>query len=117
LPIQVDHRMAQRLADVRTAGTVPYLRPDGKTQVTFDYVDHKPVRLRAVLISTQHDEGIDRDSMSRPHLIEQVMRPVVPEEFADDDYEVCVNPTGRFVIGGPVGDAGLTGRKIGRASW
>ncbi len=112
LPIHVAHRMAQRLAEVRKAGTIPYLRPDGKTQVTFDYVDHKPVRLRAVLISTQHDEGIDRDSMIRPDLIEQVIRPVIPEEFADDDYEVYVNPTGRFVIGGPVGDAGLTGRKI-----
>jgi S-adenosylmethionine synthetase len=112
LPIHVAHRMAERLTEVRRAGTVPYLRPDGKTQVTFDYEDGKPVRLRAVLISTQHDDGIDRDSMIRPDLIEQVIRPVIPEQFADDDYEVFVNPTGRFVIGGPVGDAGLTGRKI-----
>jgi S-adenosylmethionine synthetase len=112
LPIHVAHRMAQRLAEVRKAGTIPYLRPDGKTQVTFDYEDNKPVRLRAVLISTQHDEGIDRDSMIRPDLVDQVIRPVIPEQFADDDYEVFVNPTGRFVIGGPVGDAGLTGRKI-----
>jgi S-adenosylmethionine synthetase len=112
LPIHVAHRMAQRLAEVRKAGTIPYLRPDGKTQVTFDYEDNKPVRLRTVLISTQHDEGIDRDSMIRPDLIEQVIRPVIPEQFADDDYEVFVNPTGRFVVGGPVGDAGLTGRKI-----
>src|SRR5690606_19129990 len=78
----------------------------------FDYEDNRPVRLRAVLVSTQHDEGIDRDSMIRPDLVEQVIRPVIPEQFADDDYEVFVNPTGRFVIGGPVGDAGLTGRKI-----
>ncbi|MCP3854666.1 MAG: methionine adenosyltransferase [Actinomycetia bacterium] len=112
LPIHIAHRMAERLAEVRKAGTVPYLRPDGKTQVTFAYEDNKPVRLEAVLVSTQHDDGIDRDNMIRPDLIENVIRPVVPEEFADDDYDVYVNPTGRFVIGGPVGDAGLTGRKI-----
>ena len=112
LPIHVAHRMAERLADVRKAGTVPYLRPDGKTQVTFDYEDGKPVRLRTVLISTQHDDGIDRDDAIRPDLIEHVIRPVIPAQFANDDYQVLVNPTGRFVIGGPVGDAGLTGRKI-----
>ncbi len=112
LPIHTAHRMAERLAEVRKAGTVPYLRPDGKTQVTFDYENGKPVRLRTVLVSTQHDDGIDRDSMIRPDLIEHVIRPVIPAEFASDDYEVLVNPTGRFVIGGPVGDAGLTGRKI-----
>ncbi len=112
LPIHLAHRMAERLAEVRRAGTVPYLRPDGKTQVTFDYEDGKPVRLRTVLISTQHNDGIDRDEVIRPDLIEHVIRPVIPEQFADDDYGVFVNPTGRFVIGGPVGDAGLTGRKI-----
>jgi S-adenosylmethionine synthetase len=112
LPIHLAHRMAERLAEVRKAGTVPYLRPDGKTQVTFDYVDGRPQRLRTVLISTQHNEGVDRDEEIKPDLIEHVIRPVVPEAFADDDYEVFVNPTGRFVIGGPVGDAGLTGRKI-----
>jgi S-adenosylmethionine synthetase len=112
LPIHVAHRMAERLADVRKAGTVPYLRPDGKTQVTFDYEDGKPVRLRTVLISTQHDDGIDREDAIRPDLIEHVIRPVIPAQFANDDYQVLVNPTGRFVIGGPVGDAGLTGRKI-----
>ena len=112
LPIHLAHRMAERHAEVRRAGTIPYLRPDAKTQVTFDYVDGKPVRLKTVLVSTQHDDGIDRDSMIRPDLIEHVIRPVVPEQFANDDYEVLVNPTGRFVIGGPVGDAGLTGRKI-----
>ncbi len=112
LPIHLAHRMAERLAEVRRAGTVPYLRPDGKTQVTFDYVNGRPSRLKTVLISTQHDDGIDRDNMIRPDLIETVIRPVIPEQFADDDYEVLVNPTGRFVIGGPVGDAGLTGRKI-----
>ncbi len=112
LPIHTAHRMAERLAEVRRAGTVPYLRPDGKTQVTFDYENGKAVRLRTVLVSTQHDDGIDRDTMIRPDLIEHVIRPVIPEQFANDDYEVLVNPTGRFVIGGPVGDAGLTGRKI-----
>ncbi len=111
-PIHVAHRLAEQLAEVRRAGTIPYLRPDGKTQVTFDYENGKPVRLRTVLVSTQHDDGIDRDSMIRPDLIEHVIRPVVPEQFAGDDYEIFVNPTGRFVIGGPVGDAGLTGRKI-----
>lgn len=112
MPIHVAHRMAEKLAEVRKTGTVPYLRPDGKTQVTFDYEDGVPVRLSTVLISTQHNEGIDRDSMIRPDLIETVIKPVIPAQFADDNYEVHVNPTGRFVIGGPVGDAGLTGRKI-----
>ncbi len=112
LPIHLAHRMAERHAEVRKAGTIPYLRPDAKTQVTFEYEGNRPVRLRKVLISTQHNDGIDRDSMIRPDLIEQVIRPVVPVQFADDDYEVIVNPTGRFVIGGPVGDTGLTGRKI-----
>ncbi len=112
LPIHLAHRMAERLAEVRRAGSVPYLRPDGKTQVTFDYEDGKPVRLRTVLISTQHNDGIERDDVIRPDLIEHVIRPCIPAQYADDDYEVFVNPTGRFVIGGPVGDAGLTGRKI-----
>ena len=112
LPIHLAHRMAERLTEVRRAGTVPYLRPDGKTQVTFDYEDGKPVRLTTVLISTQHNDGIDRDEVIRPDLIEHVIRPVIPEQFTDDEYEVFVNPTGRFVTGGPVGDAGLTGRKI-----
>jgi S-adenosylmethionine synthetase len=112
MPINVAHRMAERLAEVRKAGTIPYLRPDGKTQVTFDYEGGRPVALRTVLISTQHNDGVDRDRDIRPDLIEHVIKPVVPEQFADDDYEVFVNPTGRFVIGGPVGDAGLTGRKI-----
>ena len=112
LPIHLAHRMAERHAEARKAGTIPYLRPDAKTQVTFEYEGNRPVRLRKVLISTQHNDGIDRDSMIRPDLIEQVIRPVVPAQFVDDDYEVHVNPTGRFVIGGPVGDTGLTGRKI-----
>jgi S-adenosylmethionine synthetase len=112
LPIHLAHRLAERLAEVRKAGTIPYLRPDAKTQVTFEYEDNKPVALKTVLISTQHNDGIDRDSEIRPDLIEQVIRPVIPAQFENDPYEVYVNPTGRFVIGGPVGDAGLTGRKI-----
>jgi S-adenosylmethionine synthetase len=112
LPIWLAHRMAERLTEVRKSNLVPYLRPDGKTQVTFDYEDGKPVRLRTVLISTQHAPGIDRDTMIRPDLIENVIRPVIPEQFRDDDYTVYVNPTGTFVLGGPHADTGLTGRKI-----
>ncbi len=111
-PVWVAHRLAERLTEVRKAGAVPYLRPDGKTQVTFDYVDGRPVRLSHVLISTQHADGIDRDSVIRPDLIEQVIRPIIPEQYADDAYDVYINPTGKFVIGGPHGDTGLTGRKI-----
>ena len=112
LPIHLAHRLAEKLAEVRKAGVIPYLRPDGKTQVTFEYQDNRPVRLKTVLISTQHNDGVDRDTEIRPDLIEHVIRPVVPEAFADDDYDIFVNPTGNFVIGGPVGDCGLTGRKI-----
>ena len=112
LPIHVAHRMAEQLTEARKSGQVPYLRPDGKTQVSFDYEDGRPVRLKTVLVSTQHNPGIDRDGMIRPDLIEHVIRPAVPAEFADDDFEVFVNPTGNFVVGGPVGDCGLTGRKI-----
>ncbi len=112
LPIWLAHRMAERLTEVRKSNVVPYLRPDGKTQVTFDYEDGKPVRLRTVLISTQHAPGIDRDTMIRPDLIENVIRPVIPEQFRDDNYTVYVNPTGTFVLGGPHADTGLTGRKI-----
>ena len=112
LPIWVAHRMAERLSEVRKSGAVPYLRPDGKTQVTFDYEDGRPVRLRTVLVSTQHAENVDRDTVIRPDLIEQVIRPVIPERFAGDDYAVHVNPTGEFVKGGPHADTGLTGRKI-----
>ncbi len=112
MPIWLAHRLAERLTEVRKAGVLPYLRPDGKTQVTIDYEDGRPVRLSHVLISTQHQDGIDRDTVIRPDLIEQVIRPVVPEQFAADGYDVFVNPTGKFVIGGPHGDTGLTGRKI-----
>jgi S-adenosylmethionine synthetase len=112
LPIWLAHRMAERLSEVRRSGVVPYLRPDGKTQVTFDYENGKPVALRTVLISTQHAPGVSRDEDIRPDLIEHVIRPVVPEAFANDDYGVYVNPTGQFILGGPHADTGLTGRKI-----
>ncbi|WP_117000463.1 methionine adenosyltransferase [Desertimonas flava] len=112
LPIWTAHRLAERLSAVRKSGQVPYLRPDGKTQVTFEYEDGVPVALKTVLISTQHQEGIDRDTVIRPDLIEQVIRPIIPERYADDDYDVYVNPTGTFVLGGPHADCGLTGRKI-----
>jgi S-adenosylmethionine synthetase len=112
LPIWTAHRLAERLAEVRKSGQVPYLRPDGKTQVTYEYEDGRPVALKTVLISTQHQEGVDRDTVIRPDLIEQVIRPTIPEQFADDDYEVWINPTGTFVLGGPHADCGLTGRKI-----
>jgi S-adenosylmethionine synthetase len=112
LPVWLAHRLAERLTEVRKAGAVPYLRPDGKTQVTVEYEKGKPVKLSHVLVSTQHADGIDRDTVIRPDLIEQVIRPIIPHQFADDDYDVYINPTGKFVIGGPHGDTGLTGRKI-----
>ncbi|MHB1128804.1 MAG: methionine adenosyltransferase [Ilumatobacteraceae bacterium] len=112
LPIWLAHRMAEKLADVRKSGAIPYLRPDGKTQVTFDYEDGKPVRLTTVLISTQHADGTPRDTVIRPDLIEQVIRPVIPAQFANDKFAVHINPTGEFVKGGPHADTGLTGRKI-----
>ena len=112
LPIWLAHRMAERLTEVRKSGAIPYLRPDGKTQVTFDYENGKPVRLKTVLISTQHGAEADRDTVIRPDLIEQVIRPVIPAQFVNDDYEIFVNPTGKFVLGGPHADTGLTGRKI-----
>ena len=112
IPIWLAHRLAERLTEVRKSGAIPYLRPDGKTQVTFDYENGRPVRLRTVLISTQHAPGIDRDSIIRPDLIEQVITPMVPEQFRGDQFAVYINPTGVFEKGGPHADTGLTGRKI-----
>ena len=112
LPIWVAHRLAERLAEVRKSGQVPYLRPDGKTQVTFEDEHGRPVALKAVLLSTQHQEGIDRDTVIRPDLIDQVIRPTIPDEYMEDEFEIFINPTGSFVRGGPYADAGLTGRKI-----
>ena len=112
LPIWLAHRFAHRLSEVRKAGILPYLRPDGKTQVTFDYEGGKPVRLRTVLISTQHQPGLDAETLIKPDLKEHVIQPLVPPQFQGDDYEVFVNPTGAFELGGPHADTGLTGRKI-----
>ena len=111
-PLDLAHKMAKQLTEIRRSGVVPYLRPDGKTQITIDYENGKPTRLRNVVVSSQHNAGIDRSHQIEPDLIEHVIRPVIPERFQDDSYDVHVNPSGRFVIGGPVGDAGLTGRKI-----
>jgi len=112
LPLWLAHRLAERLAEVRKSGVLPYLRPDGKTQVTFEYEDGKPVELKTVLISTQHQPGVDAETLIKPDLVEHVIRPLLPAQFADDDFRVLVNPTGAFVLGGPHADCGLTGRKI-----
>jgi len=115
LPISLAHKLAKRLAEVRKAEVVPYLRPDGKTQVTVRYVDGRPVEIEKVLISTQHRDGVDSEAMIKPDLYEHVLRPVLPPDLFDERKllkNFLVNPTGRFVIGGPMGDCGLTGRKI-----
>jgi S-adenosylmethionine synthetase len=112
LPIWLAHRLAHRLAEVRKAGILPYLRPDGKTQVTIDYEGNSPKKLTTVLISTQHQPGIDAETLIKPDLIEHVINPMLPTNIDTSDVRVLVNPTGNFVIGGPHGDCGLTGRKI-----
>jgi len=115
LPIALAHRLAKRLAEVRKDGTLDYLRPDAKTQVTVRYRDQRPVEIERVLISTQHAPEADRDTRIRPDLLESVIAPVLPAELYDSERlaeTMLVNPTGRFVVGGPVGDCGLTGRKI-----
>ena len=111
LTIALAHRLARRLTEVRKSGELPYLRPDGKTQVTVAYEDGKPVHIDTIVISTQHDEAVDLATIRRD-MIEKVIKAVVPAELLDDDTQYFVNPTGKFVIGGPQGDAGLTGRKI-----
>lgn len=111
LPISLAHKLAQRLSEVRKDGTLEYLRPDGKTQVTVEYEDGKPIRVDTIVVSTQHDEAVDLETISRD-VKKHVIAAVVPAELLDDDTKYFINPTGRFVIGGPQGDAGLTGRKI-----
>jgi S-adenosylmethionine synthetase len=112
MPIHLAHRLAERLAAVRKAGVVPYLRPDGKTQVTVEYEGDRPVRITRILISTQHQSDIDTDTLLCPDLIEHVIEPVIPDTLDWDAREVLVNPSGRFELGGPQADAGVTGRKI-----
>ncbi|MDF2726430.1 MAG: methionine adenosyltransferase [Paenibacillus sp.] len=111
LPIALSHRLARRLAEVRKNGTLPYLRPDGKTQVTVEYEADKPVRVDTIVVSTQHAEEVTLEQI-QSDIREHVIKPVVPSEWLDDHTKYFINPTGRFVIGGPQGDAGLTGRKI-----
>ncbi len=111
LPISLAHKLAKRLSDVRKQGILSYLRPDGKTQVTVEYGEDGSIRIDTVLISTQHDEAVSLEQI-RKDLIEHVIKPIIPEALMDEATKILVNPTGRFVIGGPVGDAGLTGRKI-----
>ncbi|MBR2779350.1 MAG: methionine adenosyltransferase [Firmicutes bacterium] len=110
-PIMFAHKLSRRLSEVRKNGTLPYLRPDGKTQVTLEYEDDKILRVDTVVVSTQHDPDVTLEQI-RADVIEQVIRPVLPAELLDDKTRYLINPTGRFVIGGPHGDSGLTGRKL-----
>ncbi len=115
LPISLAHKLVHRLSEVRKGGVINYLRPDSKSQVTVKYVDGKPEFITAVVLSTQHADGIDIDTLMRPDLIEHVIKPVLPAGLYDPEFiktKLFVNPTGKFVIGGPMGDTGLTGRKI-----
>lgn len=111
LPIAFAHRLSRRLAEVRKNGQLAYLRPDGKTQVTVEYIDGKPVRIDTIVISTQHAPDITQETIKKD-MIEHVVKAVLPDQFIDENTKYLINPTGRFVIGGPQGDAGLTGRKI-----
>lgn len=111
LPIAMAHKLARRLSEVRKNSTLDYLRPDGKTQVTVEYEDDKPVRIDTIVISTQHGPEVTREEIEKD-LIENVIKPIVPSELLDENTKYFINPTGRFVIGGPQGDSGLTGRKI-----
>lgn len=111
LPISLAHKLSRRLAQVRKEGILDYLRPDGKSQVTVEYEDNKPVRIENIVVSTQHSDCVDLETI-RKDIIEHVINAVIPEGLIDENTKIYVNPTGRFVIGGPMGDAGLTGRKI-----
>ncbi len=111
LPISLAHKMARKLTEVRKNGTLKYLRPDGKTQVTVEYEDDKPLRVDTVVVSSQHDAAVTLEQI-RADIEEYVIKPTVPAELLDENTKIFVNPTGRFVIGGPMGDSGLTGRKI-----
>jgi len=111
MPIYLAHKMARRMSEVRKSGKLPWLRPDGKTQVTVEYSYGRPKRIDTVLVSTQHAPDVSQEEI-RAGVIEHIIMPTLPAEMVDEDLKIFVNPTGRFVIGGPQGDAGLTGRKI-----
>ncbi len=111
LPISLAHKLAKRLTDVRKNGTLDYLRPDGKTQVTIEYVDDKPTRVDTVVVSSQHSDSVTLEQI-RADVIKHVIEPIIPSDMMNKDTKILVNPTGRFVVGGPMGDSGLTGRKI-----
>lgn len=111
MPISLAHKLSMKLTQIRKDGIVDYLRPDGKTQVTVEYDDGKPVRIDTVVVSTQHSPEVDHDTIERD-IMEYVIKPIIPEDMLDKDTKYFINPTGRFVIGGPHGDSGLTGRKI-----
>jgi S-adenosylmethionine synthetase len=111
LPIQVAHNLTKKLSEVRRSGELPYLRPDGKSQVTVEYRDGKPFRIEAVVISTQHAEEVTTEQL-RADILEKVIKSTVPADLFDEQTKIHINPTGRFVVGGPMGDAGVTGRKI-----
>lgn len=110
LPISLAHKLARQLTDVRKNGTLTYLRPDGKTQVTVEYDGNKPVRIDTIVVSTQHSDNVDIEELRRD-IVKQVIEPIVPADLMKDT-KIYINPTGRFVVGGPMGDSGLTGRKI-----
>lgn len=111
LPISLAHKLALRLTEVRENGTLDYLCPDGKTQVTVEYEDDKPIRVEAVVVSSQHSAEVSMETL-REGILNEVIKPVIPEKFIDENTKIFINPTGRFVVGGPQGDTGLTGRKI-----
>ena len=112
LPIMLAHKLAHRLSEVRKAGILPYLRPDGKSQVSIRYENDKPVAIETIVVSSQHAPNIDIETQIMPDIKEFVIKPIIPEEYLSGDFDLFVNPTGEFTIGGPMGDAGLTGRKI-----
>ena len=111
LPISLAHKLSKKLTEVRKNGTLPYLRADGKSQVTVEYEDDKPVKVTAVVVSSQHSADVSLEQI-REDITEKVIKPIIPEQFMDEETKIYVNPTGRFVVGGPQGDSGLTGRKI-----